>query len=192
MSDGNFLVAHLIALGHGLRDEKPAAPEELAYTPGVRSALQGFLSQIPEVTGIPGSARGTAHRAGLRGGPRPVSGPVDYGDRSLVRSTARQKGAAQVHPVIGGQLPGPVRPEPRGGGTLVRPSGPQRPRSGLPAVPPGPQRHPACGAVMGCRRRSAGTDQPFPQLRPEWGLGIGAPVSAPVTVSPRRASRDAR
>ena len=56
LSERNFLVAYLTALKHGLRDEKPAAPEELAYTPGVRSALQGFLSQIPEVTGIPGSA----------------------------------------------------------------------------------------------------------------------------------------
>ncbi len=52
MSDGNFLVAGLVARGHGMHDEHPAAPEYLAFDATVDFALAAYLERLSPVAGL--------------------------------------------------------------------------------------------------------------------------------------------
>ena len=52
LADGNFLVAGLVARGHGMHDQHPAAPEQLAFDATVDSALADYLDQLSPVAGL--------------------------------------------------------------------------------------------------------------------------------------------
>jgi hypothetical protein len=52
-SDRNFLVAGLVARGHGMRDEQAADPGQLTFDATVASALASYLEQISPVAGLP-------------------------------------------------------------------------------------------------------------------------------------------
>jgi WD40 repeat protein len=52
IADRNFLVAGLVARAHGLHDQQPIAPEQLAYTTTVDSALVAYLERVGPITDI--------------------------------------------------------------------------------------------------------------------------------------------
>ncbi|MFF0735136.1 hypothetical protein ACFYVK_26375 [Streptomyces chartreusis] len=52
MSQGNFLVAGLVARAHGMHDHQQIPLEELSFTPTVAAALETYLQQLPEVDGV--------------------------------------------------------------------------------------------------------------------------------------------
>ena len=51
VSEGNFLVAGLTALTHGLYDKAPADPATLSFSPRVDDAMRDYLDRIPPVSG---------------------------------------------------------------------------------------------------------------------------------------------
>jgi WD40 repeat protein len=51
-SDGNFLVAGLVARAHGMHDAYAIAPGQIAFTPTVDAALFEYLALLPPVSGV--------------------------------------------------------------------------------------------------------------------------------------------
>lgn len=62
LSEGNFLVAGLIARSHGMHDEEPVDPAELWFSPTVGDALREYLSRIPLPAGVGAVAPGISVR----------------------------------------------------------------------------------------------------------------------------------
>ncbi|MGW0886002.1 AAA family ATPase [Streptomyces sp. NPDC002671] len=60
LSEGNFLVAGLIARAHGMYDHQPVEPERLTFPPTVDAALHEYLDLLPDVDGVPANAVLTA------------------------------------------------------------------------------------------------------------------------------------
>ena len=55
LSERNFLVAGLVARGHGMHDEQAADPGQLTFGATVDSALAGYLDLVGPVAGLPAS-----------------------------------------------------------------------------------------------------------------------------------------
>ena len=60
LSDRNFLIAGLVARGHGLRDERAADPGELKFDATVDAALAGYAEGAGPLAGRPGGPALTA------------------------------------------------------------------------------------------------------------------------------------
>ncbi|MGI5404716.1 trypsin-like peptidase domain-containing protein [Streptomyces sp. CA-135486] len=53
LSDQNFLVAGLVARGHGLYDSQAVDPGEISFTPTVDATLASYLDRLPGISGVP-------------------------------------------------------------------------------------------------------------------------------------------
>jgi WD40 repeat protein len=60
LADQNFLVAGLIARGHGLHDQTAVDPGKIWFTATVESALATYLERVPAVDGVPATEALTA------------------------------------------------------------------------------------------------------------------------------------
>ncbi len=52
LARGNFLIAGLVARTHGLYDEVPVTPEDLAIPSSVHAALREYAGRIPDISGV--------------------------------------------------------------------------------------------------------------------------------------------
>ncbi|GAA1264725.1 hypothetical protein Psi02_63820 [Planotetraspora silvatica] len=60
LSQGNFLIAGLIARTHGLHDQTAIAPHHISFSPTVDSALRSYLSRLSPVAGVTAESALTA------------------------------------------------------------------------------------------------------------------------------------
>jgi WD40 repeat protein len=92
----NFLVAGLVARGHGLHDTGPALPQDISFVPNVDAVLREYLKRIPPVSGVPAeevlSGLALAESPGL---------PLDLWSTATEALTGRKMSASELQQFAG-------------------------------------------------------------------------------------------